>query len=198
VSGASQWISSEDSRKKVHRLRNQVDAVLVGSGTVIADDPQLTCRIAGGRNPWRVVLDRRLRIAPSAQLFRLRDPEKTLVVTSHRSPAARVRALEARGAKVLRLAERRNGKIPWRAMLKGLGRQGIQSVMIEGGAATAASALKDKAVDKVLFFYAPKIIGGDGRVMIDGLGIKLVKNSLTVKRLETNRAGDDIIVSGYL
>jgi diaminohydroxyphosphoribosylaminopyrimidine deaminase/5-amino-6-(5-phosphoribosylamino)uracil reductase len=197
VSGDSHWISGEDSRKIVHRLRNQVDAVLVGSGTVIADDPQLTCRIAGGRNPWRVVLDRRLRVAPSAQLFRLRDPEKTLVVTSHRSPAGRVRAVEARGAKVLRLAER-NGKIPWRAVLKGLGRQGIQSVMIEGGAATAAGALKDKAVDKVLFFYAPKIIGGDGRVMIDGLGIKSVKKSLTVKRLKTNRAGDDIIVSGYL
>lgn len=197
VSGDSHWISGEDSRKIVHRLRNQVDAVLVGSGTVIADDPQLTCRIAGGRNPWRVVLDRRLRIAPSAQLFRLRDPEKTLVVTSHRSPAARVRAVEARGAKVLRLAER-NGKIPWRAVLEGLGRQGIQSVMIEGGAATAACALKAKAVDKILFFYAPKIIGGDGRVMIDGLGIKSVQQSLSVKRLEVTRAGGDVVVSGYL
>ena len=119
------------------------------------------------------------------------------MVTSHRSPAARVRAVEARGAKVLRLAER-NGKIPWRAVLKGLRRQGIQSVMIEGGAATAARALKAKAVDKILFFYAPKIIGGDGRVMIDGLGIKSVKRSLTVNRLEVTRAGDDIMVSGYL
>ena len=97
----------------------------------------------------------------------------------------------------MRLAER-NGKITWRAVLKGLARQGIQSVIIEGGAATAARALKAKAVDKILFFYAPKIIGGDGRAMIDGLGIKSVKKSLTVKRLKTDRAGDDIIVSGYL
>jgi diaminohydroxyphosphoribosylaminopyrimidine deaminase/5-amino-6-(5-phosphoribosylamino)uracil reductase len=196
-SGDSRWISGEESRKIVHRLRNQVDAVLVGSGSVIADDPQLTCRIAGGRNPWRVILDRRLRISPSAQIFRLHDPEKTLVMISRRVAAARVHALEAQGAKVLRLPER-NGKIVWSAVLKTLGRQGIQSVMIEGGAATAASALKEKSVDKILFFYAPKIIGGDGRVMIDGLGIKSVRHSLSVKRLEVMRAGDDLVASGYL
>jgi len=197
LNGDSQWISGEQSRDLVHRLRNQVDAVLVGSGTVIADDPQLTCRIAGGRNPWRVVLDRRLRISPSARLFRLPDPEKTLVLTSQRGAATRVRALEARGAKVLRLAER-GGKIPWGAILKVLARQGIQSLMIEGGAATAAAALKDNAVDKVLFFYAPKIIGGDGRVMIEGLGTQSVKESLPVRRLEFAKSGSDIVVSGYL
>jgi diaminohydroxyphosphoribosylaminopyrimidine deaminase/5-amino-6-(5-phosphoribosylamino)uracil reductase len=196
-SGDSHWISGEESRKIVHRLRNQVDAVLVGSGTVIADDPKLTCRIAGGRNPWRVVLDRRLRISPAAQLFRLHDPGKTLVVTSRRRTAARVHVLEAKGTKVLRLAER-NGKFAWSALLKLLGRQGIQSVMIEGGAATAASALKEKAVDKILLFYAPMIIGGDARVMIDGLGIKSVRHSLTVKRLEVTRAGEDVVLSGYL
>jgi diaminohydroxyphosphoribosylaminopyrimidine deaminase/5-amino-6-(5-phosphoribosylamino)uracil reductase len=197
LSGDSRWISGEQSREMVHRLRNHADAVLVGSGTAIADDPELTCRLAGGRNPWRVVLDRRLRVAPSAQLFHHPDPGKTIVVTSHRAPTSRIRALEARGAKVLRLTER-NGKIPWSAILKGLARLAIQSVLIEGGAATAASALSGRAVDKILFFYAPKIIGGDGRVMIDGLGTKSVKKSLRVERLEVTQAGGDVVVSGYL
>jgi diaminohydroxyphosphoribosylaminopyrimidine deaminase / 5-amino-6-(5-phosphoribosylamino)uracil reductase len=197
VTGDSHWISGEESRKMVHRLRNQVDAVLVGSGTVIADDPKLTCRIAGGRDPWRVVLDRRLRIAPSAQLLRQRDPGKTIVVTNQRARLTRVRALEARGAKVLRLAERHR-KIPWTNVLKTLARMGIQSVLIEGGAATAASALNDKVVDKILIFYAPKIIGGDGRVMIDGLGTVWARKSIALKRLEVERADRDIVVSGYL
>jgi diaminohydroxyphosphoribosylaminopyrimidine deaminase/5-amino-6-(5-phosphoribosylamino)uracil reductase len=196
-SGDSRWVSGEQSRDLVHRLRNQVDAVLVGSDTVIADDPLLTCRIAGGRNPLRVVLDRRLRVLPSARLFQLADPEKTLVVTSAKSIAARVRALESRGAKVLRLAER-HGKIRWSEILKELAGEGVQSIMIEGGAATAATALKEGVVDKLVFFYAPKIIGGDGRTMIEALGTRSVKNSLPVRRLQFARWGDDIIVSGYL
>ena len=196
-SGDSHWISSAASRNFVHRLRNQVDAVLVGSGTVIADDPQLTCRIRGGRNPWRIILDRRLRISPAAQLFRQDDPEKTLIVTSRRAPAGRARALAARGARLLSLPER-HGKMSWSALLKKLAALEIQSVLIEGGATIAASALKEKAVDKILFFYAPKIIGGDGRPMIDSLGVRLVKRSLDLEGLELRRSGGDIMVSAYL
>jgi diaminohydroxyphosphoribosylaminopyrimidine deaminase/5-amino-6-(5-phosphoribosylamino)uracil reductase len=197
LSGDSQWVSGERARHLVHQLRNQLDAILVGSGTVIADNPQLTCRIAGGRNPRRVILDRRLRVSPSARVFHLPDPEKTLVLTSQKSSASRVRALEGTGAEVLRLPER-NGKISWSAILRTLARQGIQSMMIEGGASTAGTALKDQAVDKVMFFYAPKIIGGDGRAMIEGLGVRRVRQSLRVRRLKLSKAGDDIVVSGYL
>jgi diaminohydroxyphosphoribosylaminopyrimidine deaminase / 5-amino-6-(5-phosphoribosylamino)uracil reductase len=197
ASGDSHWISGEESRRTVHRLRDQVDAVLVGSGTVIADDPLLTCRIPGGRNPRRIVLDRRLRISPAAQLLRQPDGDKTLIITGQRAPARRARALAARGAQVLRVAER-DGKLPWSAVLQQLASLGIQSVLIEGGAAVAASALKEKAVDKVLFFYAPKIIGGDGQVMIEALGTKAAKRSLKLHRLEVKVSGGDIMVSGYL
>jgi diaminohydroxyphosphoribosylaminopyrimidine deaminase/5-amino-6-(5-phosphoribosylamino)uracil reductase len=197
ATGDARWISGKESRSSVHRLRDRVDAVLVGSGTVIADDPQLTCRIRGGRNPWRIVLDRRLRISPAARLLRQRDPERTLIVTGRRAPPERARALAARGARVLRVAARR-GKLSWSALLKQLASLGIQSVLIEGGAAIAASALKEKAVDKILFFYAPKLIGGDGRVMIDGLGVREAKSSLKLKHLEIARAGNDLVVSGYL
>ena len=196
-SGDSRWISGAQSRATVHRLRNHVDAVLVGSGTVLTDNPELTCRIRDGRNPRRVILDRRLRISPAAKLMRLNDPEKNIIITGAGASASRVRALAARGAQVLRVSER-DGKMRWRAVLKKLGSLGIQSVLIEGGAFVAASALRENAVDKVLFFYAPKLIGGDGRVMIESLGIKAAKRSLKLHRLEVQLSGGDIMVSGYL
>jgi diaminohydroxyphosphoribosylaminopyrimidine deaminase/5-amino-6-(5-phosphoribosylamino)uracil reductase len=195
--GDARWISGAQSRAAVHRLRNQVDGVLVGAGTAIADYPQLTCRIRGGRNPWRIVLDSRLRIRPSAKLFHQRDPGKTIVVTGTRAPAAKARALEARGSRVWRLPLR-GGEISWMALLRKLADSGIVSIMIEGGATVAASALRAKIVDKVIFFYAPKILGGDGRVMIDGLGIRRVDRSLRVRHLSVRKSGTDLMASGYL
>jgi diaminohydroxyphosphoribosylaminopyrimidine deaminase / 5-amino-6-(5-phosphoribosylamino)uracil reductase len=197
ATGDARWISGADSRAAVHRLRNQVDAVLVGSGTAIADDPQLTCRIRGGRNPRRVVLDGRLRVRPSARLFHQRDPGKTIVVTGTGAPAAKARALEARGVKVWRLPLR-GGEISWMALLRRLADLEIVSIMIEGGATVAASALRAKIVDKVVFFYAPKLLGGDGRVMIDGLGIRRVDRSLRVRHLSIGKSGTDLMASGYL
>lgn len=195
--GDARWISGAESRALVHRLRGQVDAVLVGAGTVVADDPQLTCRMRGGRNPWRIVLDGRLRVGPSARLFRQRDPEKTIVVTGTKAPSGKVRALESRAARVWKLPLR-GGAISWPALLRKLAASGITSVMIEGGAAAAASALRARIVDKVIFFYAPKVLGGDGRVMIDGLGIGRVSQSLRIKRMIIRKSGDDLLVSGYL
>jgi len=195
--GDARWISDSDSRHTVHRLRNQVDAVIVGAGTALADDPQLTCRIPGGRNPWRIILDGRLRIPETAQIFRQRDPQKTIVVTNQRSPARKVRVLEARGAQVWRFLLR-EGKIPWAVVLKKLASLGITSVLIEGGATVAASALKQKIVDKLLFFYAPKILGGDGVAMIGGLGIRRMNQVIRIWRMEVRKSGGDLMVSGYL
>jgi diaminohydroxyphosphoribosylaminopyrimidine deaminase/5-amino-6-(5-phosphoribosylamino)uracil reductase len=193
----SRWISGEESRRRVHEIRDQVDAVLVGAGTALADDPLLTCRIPGGRNPWRVVLDGRLQISARARLLRQPDRDRTIIVTSLLAPERRARALAATGARVLRVPER-NGFVSWRALLKQLASLGILSVLIEGGAVTAASALKEKAVDKVLFFFAPKIIGGDGKAMIAGLGIKKASRSIQLKGMDVRRSGADIMVSGYL
>jgi len=197
ASGDARWISGETSRRTVHRLRNEVDAVVVGLGTVETDDPLLTCRISGGRNPWRVVLDSRLRIRSSAKILRLPDARKTVIATGARAAPARVRELEALGVQVWRLPLK-NKRVSWRALLKELARCGIVSVMIEGGAQTAASALKEKIVDKVLFFYAPKILGGDALPMIEPLGIPRVKNAVAVKELRVSRSGDDLMVTGYL
>jgi diaminohydroxyphosphoribosylaminopyrimidine deaminase/5-amino-6-(5-phosphoribosylamino)uracil reductase len=197
VTGDARWISDGGSRATVHQWRNRVDAVLVGAGTVLADDPQLTCRIAGGRNPWRVVLDARLRVPLDARLLRESEPGKSIIVTVKRASRSKVRALEALGAKVWRFSPRQ-GQIPWLPLLKRLASIDVVSVLIEGGATTVASALRDKAVDKLLLFYAPKIIGGDGRAMIDKLGIKRVRHAIRLRRMEVQRSGADLLVSGYL
>jgi diaminohydroxyphosphoribosylaminopyrimidine deaminase/5-amino-6-(5-phosphoribosylamino)uracil reductase len=197
ASGDSKWISSAESRALVQRWRNETDAVLVGAGTVRADDPQLTCRAAGGRNPYRVVLDSRLTLPLSSRLLRHPDAHKTIIGTTAWAPAARARAIEARGAQVWRLPAR-GGQVAWRPLLKRLATLGIVSVMIEGGAAVAASALKHRVVDKIVFFFAPKLVGGDGRAMIDGLAIRNIARAISLQRLELTRSGCDILVTGYL
>jgi diaminohydroxyphosphoribosylaminopyrimidine deaminase/5-amino-6-(5-phosphoribosylamino)uracil reductase len=197
ITGDARWISSEDSRRMVHHLRNQVDAVIVGVGTAIADDPQLTCRITGGRDPWRVILDSHLRVPLSARIFRQADPAKSIVVTGPGAPRKKIRALESLGARVWKVKLRKR-RIPWRAILKQLAAKGALSVMIEGGATTAAWALEEKVVDKVLFFYAPMILGGDGRVMIDTLRVKRIRQAIRIRDMQVRRSGNDTLVSGYV
>jgi len=195
--GDAKWVTDAAARREVHELRNRLDAVLVGAGTVLADNPRLTCRIAGGRDPWRVVLDGRLRIPLNARLLRERTPGKNIIVTGSRASARKIRALEALGARVWRF-DRRNGLIPWSGVLQKLAAIGVMSVLVEGGAETAASALRERAVDKLLLFYAPKIFGGDGRSMIGSLGITRVSRAIRLKRMEITKLGADILVSGYL
>jgi diaminohydroxyphosphoribosylaminopyrimidine deaminase / 5-amino-6-(5-phosphoribosylamino)uracil reductase len=197
VSGDARWISSEDSRYLVHQLRNQVDAVVTGVGTVIADDPQLTCRISNGRNPLRVILDSSLHIPLSAKVLLQNDPARNIIITSERSSHKKFRVLESLGARVWRIRVR-HGRLPWITILKQLAANGVLSVMIEGGARTAAWALQEKAVDKILFFYAPMILGGDGRVMIDALGVKRIRQAVRVQRMRARKSGTDILVSAYL
>ncbi|MGZ8497316.1 MAG: bifunctional diaminohydroxyphosphoribosylaminopyrimidine deaminase/5-amino-6-(5-phosphoribosylamino)uracil reductase RibD [Candidatus Binatia bacterium] len=197
ASGDARWISGERSRARVHRWRNKMDAVLVGAGTVRADDPLLTCRIAGGRNPYRVVLDSRLRIAPTAQLLHLPDVGKTIIAATKQAPVKKVRALEKLGVTVWRLPSR-NDQVAWRPLLRKLAGIGVVTVLIEGGAAVAASALKNRVVDKLALFYAPKIIGGDGRAMIGALGIDKMARALTLRHFDLRRSGEDLLLSGYL
>jgi diaminohydroxyphosphoribosylaminopyrimidine deaminase/5-amino-6-(5-phosphoribosylamino)uracil reductase len=197
ATGDARWISSGDSRRIVHRLRNQVDALVTGVGTVLVDDPQLTCRIPKGRNPLRVILDSHLRIPLTAKLLHQPDPAKSVIITSDRSSQRKARAIESLGARVWRV-KLRDGRIPWRATLRRLAAEDVLSVMIESGATTAAWALRQRAVDKILFFYAPKILGGDGRVMIDALGIRRVRHAIRLQEMRVQKSGPDILVSAYL
>ncbi|HET7393617.1 MAG TPA: bifunctional diaminohydroxyphosphoribosylaminopyrimidine deaminase/5-amino-6-(5-phosphoribosylamino)uracil reductase RibD [Candidatus Binatia bacterium] len=197
ATGDARWISCEESRATVHLLRNKYDAVVVGAGTIIADNPQLTCRISGGRDPWRIILDARLRIPLNAEFLRRRGNDKNIIVTSDTAPVGKIRALENLGATVWRLPAR-DGAVRWLPLLRKLAKIGIASVLIEGGATTAAGALKEKMVDKMLLFYAPKLLGGDGRYMIDSLGIEHIKQSVMLQNLKVQKSGADLLISGYL
>jgi diaminohydroxyphosphoribosylaminopyrimidine deaminase/5-amino-6-(5-phosphoribosylamino)uracil reductase len=190
-------VSGAESRALVHRWRNEYDAVLVGGATACTDNPQLTCRIAGGRNPYRIVLDSQLRLALTSRLLHQKDPAKTIIATTRKAPPAKVRAIESLGAVVWRLPARGN-HVAWQPLLTKLAASGIVSVLVEGGAAVAASALKEKIIDKVEFFYAAKIIGADGRPMIDSLGLRKMAQALPLRNLDVRRVGDDILLSGYL
>ena len=195
--GDSKWVTGEAARGYVHQMRDRVDAVVVGIRTVLADNPKLNCRISKGRDPFRVVLDGRLRISTRANLFRQRNPKKTIVATGAHASVKKVKDIEKTGAEVWRFPLR-GGWISFSALLKRLGGLGFLSIMIEGGGGTAARALKEGVVDQVVFFYAPKIIGGEGRGMVDSLGISKMVRSKIVRDMETKRFGQDLMVTGYI
>jgi diaminohydroxyphosphoribosylaminopyrimidine deaminase/5-amino-6-(5-phosphoribosylamino)uracil reductase len=194
--GDSRWITGVRARSLVHRLRNEMDAVMVGAGTVIADDPSLTCRQRGGRDPLRVVVDGRLRIPLGAQVLTNEAARGTLVATvSHDSN--RIEKLRRRGATVLVLPG--NGeRLSLRRLLRRLARRGVQSVLIEGGATLAAAALREKVVHRLLWFFAPKLIGGDGVPMLGPLGVARLGGAPAVRLLSVHRLGDDVAVHAEL
>lgn len=187
--GASRWISGPQARQLVHRWRDEMDAVLVGIGTVLADDPQLTCRRAGGRDPLRVVVDSRLRIPLTARVLTKKAAPATLLA-SVTSQGRKLAALRARGATVLPLPGR-GGQVSLRRLLRALGQRGVASVLLEGGATLAASALREGLVDRLCLFLAPTLIGGDGRPMLASLGVGRLAAAPRMRILATERVGDD-------
>ncbi|MGH7804404.1 MAG: bifunctional diaminohydroxyphosphoribosylaminopyrimidine deaminase/5-amino-6-(5-phosphoribosylamino)uracil reductase RibD, partial [Candidatus Binatia bacterium] len=187
--GDSRWVTSAAARRRVHDLRNRLDAVIVGSGTVLADDPELTCRIRGGRNPLRVVLDGRLRTPLSARLF---DGEAPTRVYTQVPDGAKARRLRARGIEVRRGGRERPGALG--EALRDLARDGVKSVLLEGGAGLAARALADGVVDRLIVFLAPKVVGGDGVPAIGGLGIRRMNESLPFEILRVEALAPDLAV----
>lgn len=198
ASGDSQWISSEQSRRFVHELRNRVDAVLVGAETVRTDNPQLTCRLRGGRDPVRVIVDGRLTLDPQARVCTQPSKAATLVFTTEaQAHGAKAAALTQHGVEVIGL-EDTDHRIALSPLLKVLGQRGMKSVLIEGGGQIVASALREKVVDKVVFFYAPLLLGSEGRAMIGPLNVDRVALGYTLHPLEVARSGTDMMVSAYI
>jgi len=193
--GESRWISGPAARRWVHELRNQVDAVMVGSGTVLADDPALTCRMRGGRDPLRVVVDGRLRISPRARIVRQRSRAATLIAATASAPPARARALARAGAEVMVVPGRR-GKVSLASLLRELAARGVVSVLIEGGGELAAAALRARLVDRLLVVTAPLVIGGDGRPMLASLGLGRLANAPRIVDERMSRLGPDLLREG--
>jgi diaminohydroxyphosphoribosylaminopyrimidine deaminase/5-amino-6-(5-phosphoribosylamino)uracil reductase len=185
-SGVSRWITSAPARRLEH------DAVMVGAGTVLADDPELTCRQPGGRDPLRVIVDGRLRTPLSARVVSGAAARGTIVVTATRS-GRKLAALRRRGVRVLTLPGR-SGAISLPVLLRRLAAEGVSSVLLEGGAAMAAAALRHGVVDQGLFFLAPRLIGGDGIPMIGPLGVRTMDQAPTLRVVRTSRRGPDLLV----
>jgi diaminohydroxyphosphoribosylaminopyrimidine deaminase/5-amino-6-(5-phosphoribosylamino)uracil reductase len=193
-SGDSRWITGAVSRRFVHRLRAEHDAILVGAETVIHDDPDLTCRLRGAHTPLRIVLDGRARIPPTARVVTSCDAVPTVVVVGRDAPAARVRRLERGGVEVVRLPASA-GRISFRRVLRALGRRGLSSVLVEGGATVAAAAIAAGDVDRLLAFYAPMLIGADGRPMLGALGVRYLRQAPRLGPLQVRRMAGDILVT---
>ncbi len=168
--GHARWISGPESRARVHHLRRCADAIMVGSGTVLADDPQLLPRPARGRQPWRVVVDSRGRIPLRARVFSDDFGAQTIVAVTPACPARRLKELERRGATVLRLPARQ-GRVDLARLLRELGRMGLLHVLCEGGGELAAGLIHSGLVNRYFFILAPCLIGGGGsRPSVGGAG----------------------------
>lgn len=198
ATGDSQWISGPSSLKLAHKLRGEHDAIMVGIGTVLRDDPRLTVRLVNGRDPLRVILDSSLRLPAEARVLAGGAAQNTLVITTTAADLERTAEIERLGAEVLKVesAAGRSG-VDVRKALENLGGRGISSVLVEGGAATVTSLLAALLVDRMVVAIAPKIIGR-GTDAIGDLGIEHLKDAITFSSFKTRRLGPDIIVDARL
>jgi diaminohydroxyphosphoribosylaminopyrimidine deaminase/5-amino-6-(5-phosphoribosylamino)uracil reductase len=195
--GDSKWISGEASRRFVHRLRNRVDGVLVGIGTVLKDDPALTARIRGGKDPYRIILDSRLRIPEEAKVIGI-SPSKTIIATTEAAPKDKIENLEKKSIRVLVL-DSKEGRVDLKSCLSQLGAMEMMSLLVEGGSQINGTFLDEGLIDKLLFFVSPKLIGDPQALGIfGGKGVSSLKEVIILRELRTRRIGEDILFEGYL
>jgi diaminohydroxyphosphoribosylaminopyrimidine deaminase/5-amino-6-(5-phosphoribosylamino)uracil reductase len=193
--GDSRWVTGEKARRQVHRMRTWLDAICVGSGTALADDPSLTCRLPNGRDPLRVVVDTGLKLPSTAKMLD-RSSGAGCIVACGPKPAARRRAaLEKAGAEVLMLPKGPKGGVDLLALLKTLGKRGVISLLLEGGAGLAWGFLSQGLIDEIAYFYAPKLIGGaDAPGMIGGAGFAKMAQAVALDKPRVRRFGGDFLI----
>lgn len=202
----SKWITSEPSRERVHNLRDEVDAVMVGIGTVLQDNPNLTVSLKRGnvKNPIRIIVDSQLRIPmdsniiKSASASRKSQKSKVIIAATKKADVKKADILREKGINVIEIEEE-NKRINLPNLMEELGKMEITSIMIEGGSELNSAALESGIVDKVIFFVAPKIIGGkEGVPAVGGRGFEKLSDSLNIRDVTVDRCGNDIVIEGYL
>lgn len=193
--GESRWITGEPARARGHLLRATTDAVMVGSGTVLADDPELTCRLPGlsNRNPVRVVIDGSMRVPLTARLVADARQTPTWFVVRHGISGDRRTALASCGVEVIDVPTTATGETDLAAVLTTLGNRGITRVVVEGGARLAAALVHGDLVDRIAWFHAPSLIGGDGRPALDALGVAAPGEAPRFVRVGVEAIGDDML-----
>ena len=200
AAGESKWITGPEARRHAHHLRSQVDAIMVGVNTVLADDPQLTVRLGHPvtRQPFRVIMDSSLRIPMTARVLSGRLRRNTLIATTRHAPAARLARFRQRGISVLVLPGKKR-RVPLHACLKHLAHMGINRLLIEGGSELAASALQSGVVDRLRLYIAPRLLGGnDAKGAIGGLCPSRLVRALSVSGLSVKKIGPDLMLEGTL
>lgn len=190
ASGESRWITSEAARTAVHRLRAEHDAVLIGIETALADDPELTVRLPGynGPQPARVVLDSRQRLTPDCKLARTARETPTFVVATGEADPRLVKA----GVRVLTVRAVGEDRPELRSVVAALAAVGLRRLFVEGGGQVAASFLRCGLVDKLEWFRAPKVIGGEGRPGVGALALAALADAPQFRRVDVQFLGDDL------
>jgi diaminohydroxyphosphoribosylaminopyrimidine deaminase/5-amino-6-(5-phosphoribosylamino)uracil reductase len=197
ASGESQWITGPPARERAHALRASHDAIMVGTGTVLADDPQLTCRLPGlnHRSPVRIVIDRNLRIPPSARLIADAPRVPTWVLTLRSANPVRRAAFLANRVTLIDVDPDRDHQVDLVAAMAALGERGITRLLVEGGSRLAAAFFRARLVDRLVWVNAPLVIGGEGIPAIAGLDVTALADAPVFEQLSTETIGADVLTT---
>ena len=200
VTGNSKWITNEESRVYVHKLRHQVLAIMVGIDTVIADNPKLTTRLTNknGLDQIRVIVDTTGRIPLDSNVLNINSEAITIVATTNKINSVMIKAIEEKGAKVM-ITPLKAGRVDLENLMIQLGEMNIDSILLEGGSTLNFSALEQGIVDKVIAFISPKIIGGEqAKTPVGGKGIENMGDAIALENINISRFHEDIMIEGYL
>lgn len=196
ATGQSKWITNETSRAYGYKLRDIYDGIMVGINTVIEDNPMLTARVDGGKNPIRIVVDSSLKIDINANVVQDKSA-KTIVATTDKADKDKILKLQAQDVDVIVVDKDENDKVDIEKLLDILGQQNICSILVEGGATFSGSFVAKKLVDKVYFFIAPKIVGGkEAKTPVAGTGILNLQEALSLKDIQIEKLEEDILIIG--
>ena len=196
ATGQSKWITNETSRAYGYKLRDIYDGIMVGINTVIEDNPMLTARVDGGKNPIRIVVDSSLKIDINANVVQDKSA-KTIIATTDKADKDKILKLQAQDVDVIVVDKDENDKVDIEKLLDILGQQNICSILVEGGATLSGSFVAKKLVDKVYFFIAPKIIGGkEAKTPVAGTGILNLQEALALKDIQIEKLEEDILIIG--
>lgn len=194
--GDSKWVTSEAARNHVQVLRKKYSGILVGIGTVEADDPMLNCRIEEGVNPVRIICDSKLSISLESNIVKTAKDIKTIIAYAAVLPEKQAQ-LEAQGITLLHTEK--DGKVDLKLLMQKLGEMGIDSILIEGGGQIHAAALEAGIINKVYAYIAPKLIGGDkAKTPVAGIGLEKMSDAWKLKDIEIEKIGEDILITGYV
>lgn len=190
--GDSKWVSGKEALALAHRLRNEYQAICVGIGTVVADNPRLTCRMKNGRNPLRVIVDAGLRIPLNAKVF---ADDNVVVATSKNSSKKIKRKIEKLGVRVIECGKGKHVDV--RLMLKHLYKMGVCSILLEGGGTLASSFLFSGFIDKIYAVVAPKIVGESRYTPMRGKGVSRMKQAKNLGVEKIEKVGSDVLIVAY-